>query len=325
MRRRGWFRRSDRFGMKIRNPFKRVARSIRKHGVASTAKMAYQLSMRTLPHLIPNSRLKWADLRYGGVVIRDIQGSRMKLDLSDEGISRELYLTGVHEPHSTRQFREELKPGMVLLEIGANIGYYALVALQHLGPKGSIVALEPSPVNLRALSENLRLNRVDGRVKVYPYAAGREPGRLPFYVIPRGNQSTFIMSDEHNKPTSVTNVDVMTIDELLKEENAKVDCFRMDVEGFEVEVVEGMVETLTGVNGPVGAFIEMHPSVLKKSGSSGCSFVARMEELGYRIKIARYIGRNEHVVYSNSEFFTHPLRETSNCWEAFFVRCETRA
>ena len=306
--------------MRTRNPFKRVSRSIGKHGVVSTARMACQLSIRMLPRLVPNARLKWAEIRTGGVVVRDVQGSRMRLDLTDEGISRELYLTGVHEPHSTPQFREELKPGMVLLEIGANIGYYTLIALQHLGPNGSVVALEPSPVNLCALSENLRLNEVDGRVKVFPYAAGRKPGVLPFYMMPRRNQSTLIMSDEYNKPTSVTNVDVMTIDALLKEENVKVDYFRMDVEGFEVEVVEGMVETLTGVNGPVGAFIEIHPSVLKKSGSSGCSFVARMEELGYRIKIARYIGREEHVVRSNSEFLAHPLRETNNCWEAFFVR-----
>ena len=127
--------------MKTRNPFKRVARSIRKHGVLSTAKMALQLTLRYSNHiavnLVPNLRLKWAEIRSGGVVVRNVQGSRMKLDLSDEGISRELYLTGVHEPHSTRQFREELKPGMVLLEIGANIGYYSLIAMQRVGPKGS--------------------------------------------------------------------------------------------------------------------------------------------------------------------------------------------
>ena len=316
--------------MKTRNPFKPVARSIRKHGVLSTAKMALQLTLRysnnLAVNLVPNLRLKWAEVTAGGVVVRTVQGSRMKLDLSDQGISRELYLTGVHEPYSTPQFREELKPGMVLLEIGANgIGYYTLIALQQLGPNGSVVALEPSLVNMRSLFENLRLNEVDGNVKVYPYAAGRERGSLPFYEMPKGNQCTLVMSEKYDRPKSVIAVEVLTIDNLVKEANVKVDYFRMDVEGFESEVIEGMVETLTSANRPAGAFIEIHPSVLKKTGSSGYSFVTRMEELGYRIKIARYIGQDEHVVHSNSEFFAHPLRETSNCWEAFFVRHSTVA
>ena len=115
-----------------RNPLKRVVRSIRKHGAVRTARMAYDLSMRFLAHPVGNTRLYWAEVVKGGVVICNVQGSRMKLDLSDQGISRELYATGVHEPYSTRQFRKELKCGMVLLEVGANIGYYTLIALQHL-------------------------------------------------------------------------------------------------------------------------------------------------------------------------------------------------
>ena len=310
--------------MKTRNPFKRVARSIRKHGVLSTARMAFQLSMRTLPYLVPNARLKWAEVRHGGTVVRNVQGSRMKLDLSDQGISRELYLTGVHEPYSTRQFREELKPGMVLLEIGANIGYYTLISLQHLGPDGYVVALEPSPVNLSALSENLRLNEVDGRVRLFPYAAGRKPGVLPFYMMPRGNHSTFIKRDDPNfQPVSVVDVQLTSIDELVKRENLKFDYFRMDVEGYESEVIEGMAETLADVDAPSGAFIEVHPVLLRENGSSTLSFVKRLEELSYTINTARYMGWREPVVYSNAELLAHPLVDAPGCWEAFFVRAET--
>ncbi len=307
--------------MKTRNPFVRVARSFRKHGVLSTAGMAYQLAMRKLPRLIPKSRLKWADLRYGGVVTRNVQGSRMRLDLSDEGISRELYLTGVHERYSTRQFREELEPGMVLLEIGANIGYYTLISLQHLGPDGYVVALEPSPVNLSALSENLRLNEVDGRVSLFPYAAGRKPDVLPFYMMPRGNHSTFIKRDDHGfKPVSVVDVQVTSIDELAKRENLKIDYFRMDVEGYESEVIEGMAETLADTDAPSGAFIEVHPVLLRQNGSSTLSFLERMEEFGYTVKTARYLGRRRPVVHSNAELLAHPLVDAPGCWEAFFVR-----
>ena len=311
-----------------RNPFMRVARSIRKHGVLSTARMAFQLALRYMAHPVANTRLYWAEVHKGGVVVRNVQGSRMKLDLSDQGISRALFLKGVHEPYSTRQFREELKPGMVLLEIGANIGYYTLIALQRIGPKGSVVALEPSPINLCSLSENLRINGVEGNVKVYPYAAGREQGRLPFFQMPSGNHSTLAKRSECTfKPRSVYDVKVRSIDELVKGEHFKIDYFRMDVEGFEAEVIEGMVETLTDGDGPVGAFIEVHSEFLCQSGSSGKSFMERMYELGYEIKVSRFEGEDKVVVFSNSEFYAHPLSEV-RFWETFFVRrsrgCESQ-
>ena len=307
--------------MRTRNPFVRVARSIGKHGVVNTVRMAWGLSKRNLPHVIPNARVKWAKLRHGGVVVRTVQGSRMKLDLSDEGISRELYLTGVHEPNSTRQFREELKPGMTLLEIGANIGYYTLIGLQRVGPTGTIIALEPSPVNLDWLSENLQLNGVDGNVKIYPNAAGRERRRLPFYHMPSGNLSTLVEGKhgQHLEARSVHEVEVVPLDDLVAASNLKIDYFRMDVEGYEAEIIDGMASTLTGKDAPAGAFIEVHSDLLKEAGSSARTFVERMYSLGYRLKAARFVGGDKEVVYSNSEFSAHPLADVAY-WEAFFAR-----
>ena len=186
------------------------------------------------------------------------------------------------------------------------------------------MALEPSPTNLRALSENLQLNQVDGRVKLFPCAAGREQGTLPFYVMPRGNHSSFIKRDDDNfTPSYVIDVQVSPIDEVMKAEKVKVDYFRMDVEGYESEVIEGMAETLADVCAPSGAFIEVHPVLLRQNGSSTVSFVKRLEEFGYTIKTARYMGRRRPVVHSNAELLAHPLVDAPGCWEAFFVRAET--
>ena len=307
-------------GAMTRNPFMRVARSIRKHGVVSTARMAFQHSVRFFSQPVANTRLYWAEMVHGGVVICDVQGSRMKLDLSDSGISRGLFIRGIHEPHSTRQFREELKPGMVLLEIGANIGYYTLIAMQHIGKEGSTISLEPSPVNVVSLSENLELNEMGGNVKVYPYAAGRKRGRLPLYQLPSGNHSTLIKRDYGKfRPRSVHDVEVLPVDEIVSSERLTIDYFRMDVEGYETEVIEGMVDTLTSPNGPVGGFIEVHSEFLCQGGSSGRAFVERMFELGFRIKTSRFEGKDKVVVTSNSEFYDHPLAEV-RFWETFFVR-----
>ncbi len=247
----------------------------------------------------------------------------MRLDLSDVGISRELFLTGVHEVNSTRQFKEELKPGMAVLEIGANIGYYTLIAARHTIPGGTIVALEPSPVNLRSLGQNLKLNGIQDRVKVYPLAAGRLAGKLPFYLMSKGNLSSFVKRDDYQvQMISQIDVPVLPVDDLVKNENLKIDYFRMDVEGFEVEVIEGMVYTLTGTEPPIGGFIEVHPQLLKERKSSAHSFVERMADLGYRVKTARYRGRDDIAVFSNEELYAHSLLEANGCWETFFERID---
>ena len=93
----------------------------------------------------------------------------------------------------------------------------------------------------------------------------------------------------------------------------------MDVEGYEAEVIEGMVSTLTAARAPAEAFIEVHSIYLRRGGSSARSFVERMYGLGYAIKAARFQGGVEVIVYSNSEFYAHPLSEVSY-WEVFFNR-----
>ena len=248
----------------------------------------------------------------------------MKLDLADSGISKELYLTGVHEANSTRQFRGELHPGMVLLEVGANIGYYTLIATQHIRPDGRIVALEPSPVSLRSLRENLRLNNVEHMVNIYPVAAGSRNGTSTFYMMSKRNLSGFINREGRGIDLlSEITVEVLPVDYILEKEGVAIDYFRMDLEGFETEVVKGMEATLTSVPGPAGGFIEVHSRLLNENGTSALSFLEQMKDFGYRIKTARFRGRGDVLVSSNDEFYAHPLSE-EGYWETFFVRDEGR-
>jgi hypothetical protein len=119
-------------------------------------------------------------------------------------------------------------------------------------------------------------------------------------------------------------VEVVPVDELLEQENIKIDYFRMDVEGFETEVVKGMVNTLTGINRPFGGFIEVHSQLLNENGSSARSFLERMNELGYTVKVARFRGRDDIVAFSNLDLYAHPLLE-NGYWEAFFVSSRSEA
>ena len=82
----------------------------------------------------------------------------MYLKLNDAGISRELALLGVHEPIATRLLNQQIKSGMRVIEIGANIGYYTLIAANLVGESGKIYAIEPEPANYALLTKNVEVN-----------------------------------------------------------------------------------------------------------------------------------------------------------------------
>ena len=303
----------------ITDNFRRLNASRRKHGIAKACGMSVSVLVRGLLELPANMYIHVGRLRStNGHVLRLVQGSKMLLDLSDAGISKELFLDGVHEANSTRQFMEEIKPGMVLLEVGANIGYYALIASRLVQPGGKVLALEPSPTNTRLLKQNVELNSMEKVVSVYQLAAGSCAETRPFYVSEKSNTSGFLRRHDIGIESCVL-VKVQPVDDFLEAKGLRIDYFRMDVEGFETEVIAGMTKTLTGDSPPSGGFIEVHSRILNENGSSARSFLEGMYRFGYQVKKARYRGRDDVSVDSNEELYAHSLLETGY-WETFFAQ-----
>src|ERR1700730_3314616 len=88
----------------------------------------------------------------------EIFGYQIKLDLSDY-IQRSIYLS-VFEPHESAQVKQYLKEGMTLVDVGANVGYYTLLAASLVGRRGRVLAFEPSPYAFERLVETIRRNNL---------------------------------------------------------------------------------------------------------------------------------------------------------------------
>jgi FkbM family methyltransferase len=259
-------------------------------------------------------------LRFSDHVVKKVQGNRMALSLNDIGISRELVLKGVHEKNSTNQFKKEVKEGMVLLEIGANIGYYTLIAARIIGGQGHIYAFEPSPQNFKSLVDNVTINGFDDIVEAHKKGLGDKTGKSKFFLSTKSNMSSFLRREDMGeiKQVQTIEVDTITVDDFLDGE--KIDYIRMDVEGFEWEVVEGMGKTLEDKeNSPKGMFIEIHSELLKKNNHSVREFINILKGYGYDIKKSFYRGRSDISVDSTAELLNHNLLE-KGYWETFFVK-----
>jgi len=167
----------------------------------------------------------------------------MYLDLSDRGISRTLLLFGERELEHKRILELILKPGMSVLDIGCNIGYYALMELRLIGPEGTLIGVEPSPSNAQLAKRNLELNGYGG-VEVHNKAISDNKGKKDLFMSTMSNLNTF-----HTQGTggihldgTVSTVETDTVPGIMA--GRPLDLIRMDVEGHEVEVINGLLPAI---------------------------------------------------------------------------------
>jgi len=182
-------------------------------------------------------KLKGQDL-----IKKDIYDYKMYLDLNDRGISRALLLFGNRELEHKYILEKILKPEMNVLDIGANIGYYALMELNLIGRNGKLIAVEPSKTNVSLLRKNLKLNSKEN-VEIHEAAISDKNSIKEFHLSSQSNLNTF-----HNIGTGVEhlsgetiNVNTMTLEKVLG--GRKVNLIRMDVEGHEVEILNSLVNS----------------------------------------------------------------------------------
>lgn len=249
-----------------------------------------------------------------GKIMKKIQGNKMFLDMNDLGISRELALYGVHEQNSTNEVKKIITPGMKILEIGANIGYYALIETKLAGPGGQLYAIEPSPYNFEQLKKNLELNGVRNAY-LHQAAFGEKRGKAMFYVYDRSNLSSFIKRTDMGMASTEVEVEILTLDDFLTTKD--VDFIRMDVEGYEREILRGGEKAMASGKKPKYFFIEVHSDLLHKKDSSAREIFELLKGYGYDIHKSFWRGRADIAVESMDAQLAHELLEVGY-WETFF-------
>jgi len=164
----------------------------------------------------------------------------------DKGISTELLLFGTHEPLSTKALKNELKEGMTCLDIGANIGYYATMESKIVGKSGRVIAIEPSPKTFSYLKRNMELQKISN-FEVHNFAIGDMDGEVNFLSHNKSNLS-MVVQEGHKIPqgSELSTIHATTVDKFVEElKLKKLDLIRMDVEGFEFEILNGAKKTVS--------------------------------------------------------------------------------
>jgi FkbM family methyltransferase len=230
--------------------------------------------LRAHPHTMERfTRItdRYVDWRGRTVLCRTNFGARLACNLTDF-IQRKIAYFGVWEPHLTAYFQRVLKRGDIFVDIGANIGYYSLLAAQLVGPDGEVIAIEASPKIFASLIENIRRNRCTN-IRAVNYAAARECGRLPIFSAPSGNigHTSTIPLDGNSFDCFVEAKPLHQI--LSKEELTGARLLKIDIEGAEGPVIDSFADNIDLYGPRCELAVEVSPS---------CSWILeRMNQLGF--------------------------------------------
>jgi len=222
--------------------------------------------------------------------IIEVQGSKMYVNVRDKDPSmrntfRTYALNRVHEASTTILFKEVVKEGATVVDLGANIGYFTLLAAKLVGKRGTVYSFEPEPRNYNYLLRNLELNGY-GNVIANNKAASDKNGKIKLYICPYDSGHHTIKQDEgiksYNPDFTIDDagfieVEMVALDDYFKETKRPIDVIKMDVEGAEMLALSGM-DRLIKESGNLTMFVEFFPLLLRKMGSSPEEFIRRLLE-----------------------------------------------
>jgi FkbM family methyltransferase len=225
-------------------------------------------------------------------------GSRLLLDPNDMGMSRTLILkAGEWERAETRVVCSLVREGMTLVDIGANMGYYSLLAASLVGSSGRVFSFEPSPRNFSFLESSVAANGYRN-ITLTRKAVSNSSGTAQFEIDPASSGNHRI-SRLGAKPNSIL-VETISLDDYFEAVPGAIDFVKLDAEGAEPFILEGM-HRLIERNPNLVLMTEFSPVAMRAFGRSPESFLSELRNCGFAIYTISDAGRSGVALDSKSD------------------------
>lgn len=218
--------------------------------------------------------LSW---RSDEIVCRAVRETRFRVRPTDF-VENRICFFGQWEPAITAVFESTLRPGDVVVDVGANVGFYSVLAGTLVGPSGRVFALEPSPSIRQRLTANLELNGLRN-IDVLPYAAWHENGHATLQLMD-GNRGGSSLGATWNTTSSET-VTMKRLDDMIPRDVwRRVKVIKIDVEGAEWAALLGAEQLLRKAT-DAAVLCEVSPDRLASLDANPRQLLEFMGDLGY--------------------------------------------
>lgn len=212
------------------------------------------------------------------IALVNVQGQKMHVDAAF-GLTLTSAGTYLTEKKMTTLFNASLRKGMTVVDIGANIGYYTLLAARAVGKEGKVFSFEPEPQNYSLLTKNIKENKYTNITTVQKAVANSTfPIKLYMDKIP----------SDHSIGSSFPNqkfieVECTTLDRFFRN-GQHIDVIKIDAEGAEMAILQGMSKVLSA-NPTVIIFTELNPEKLAHAGYSARDYYRALISLGFKPRL----------------------------------------
>jgi len=208
-------------------------------------------------------------------------GQKIFVDTRSVDIGTHLLLNGLWEQNYVKAFLNLLRPGNVVLDIGANHGVYALVAAQHVGAAGRVLAFEPNPAFAELIRASVSVNGLSDVVTVVQAAVSDSVGEVVLIVNPMWSGGAHLQQSADEPDGSNTHrVSCLALDDYSGLAGASVDAIKMDIEGAEGLALQGMRQ-LIDRSPRLKIMMEFCPSMLARYPVDAQGVVAFLDGRGF--------------------------------------------
>ena len=297
-----------------------VATARRGHEVA-WARPAAAAGLRALTSLGPSASrraTRWqarlpASWHAGQEVTTRVQGFRLRLAL-DDNVQRGLYYLGAYEGPFVRYLVDELRPGDVVLDVGAHVGIFTLPLarrLEQLGG-GRVIAVEAASATADRLQAHVRLNDLEDRVSILRAALTAEDTTVELRGDPMFGAGDGAVTSRYGTGEVVEVADGRAFDGWATATGLeRLDVVKMDIEGSEYVALQGMRDTLARLR-PRLVTVECKGYVLDRAGTTEEAVDALMAEVGYQRQppLSRVLGIRGGLPHVDDNVLYRPASST---------------
>ena len=228
-----------------------------------------------------------------------VQGHEMYLDSSD---SLRLSTNGVFEPHTTQVIKQNISSGDIVIDIGANIGYFTLIMAKGIRENGKVFSFEPEPKNFELLKKNVEINNYSN-VILEKKAIGNKTGTAKLYLADRKNNvfssgmHRIFRSDLVSQIADPILINIIKLDDYLQDLKfiKKIRLIKIDVEGAEFDVLKGMNKILDE-NKEIKIVMEFSSENLEDYGSNAYDVVDFLMNKGFKLSVINEVEKRMEEV-----------------------------